>query len=103
MKKGGMQYDYPGHANDMPGYSYKKDGGMKGRYKNEDMKNYGNCVIEESAVRGQSIRTESNPDKSSHMVNKKEGLLGRSMPDTGTSHSLKPSMYNEKPAKPRSD
>ena len=100
MKKGGMHYDYPGYENDMPGYSYKKDGGQ-GRMKNE--KNYGNCVVEESAVRGQSIRTESNPDKSSHRLDKMEGLLGRSMPDTGTSHSLKPAMYNEKPAKPRSD
>ena len=88
-------YSYPGRENDMPGYSYKKDGGMKGRMKNE--KNYGNCVIEESAVRGQVIRTESSPDKSSHAVDKREGLLGMSMPDKGTSHSLKPSMYNEKP------
>lgn len=102
MNKGGSHYDYPGYENDMPGYSYKKDGG-KGRMKNEDMKNYGNCVVEESATRGQTIRTESGPDKSSHQINKMEGLLGRSMPDTGTSHSLKPGMYNEKPAKSRND
>ena len=102
MKKGG--YSYPGQENDMPGYSYKKDGGMKGRYKSDNMKDYGNCVVEESAVRGQVIRTESNPDKSSHAVDKREGLLGMNMPDTGTSHSLKPSMYNEKaPTKSKND
>ena len=102
MKYGGGSY--PGRENDMPGYSYKKGNGMKGRYKSDHMKDYGNCVVEEKAVRGQVIRTESSPDKSSHAVDKNESLLGMSMPDTGTSKSLSPDMYNGKaPTKSKND
>jgi len=80
---------------DKAGHSYSS-GGMA-RHKNE--KNYGNCRFDEKATRGQTIRTESSPDKSSYMVPKSESVMA-TMPDTGTSRSLSPEMYNEKaPAK----
>ena len=45
---------------------------------------------EEKAHHGQTIRTESGPDKSSYHVNKNEALMGRSMKGgpTDVSHSL---------------
>ena len=45
---------------------------------------------EEKAHFGQSIRTESSPDRSSHKVKNDEALCGRSMPGgpTDVSHSL---------------
>lgn len=53
---------------------------------------------EESAHFGQKIRTEAAPDRSSA---KTEGgieraIMGKSMPDRGTDHSLDPKMYNDK-------
>ena len=72
---------------DMPGHSYKKGRGM-GQRKNEG--DYGNCRMEEEAVRGQTIRTESSPDKSSYPNDKREALMGRKMGGgpTDVSHSL---------------
>jgi hypothetical protein len=56
---------------------------------------------EESAHKGQKIRTESNPDKSSHKVNMNEALSGREMKGgpTDLSHSLKAGAYGTKKSK----
>ena len=56
---------------------------------------------DENAHFGQTIRTEAAPDRSSA---KTEGginmaVMGKSMPDKGTSHSLNPEMYNDTPPK----
>lgn len=58
---------------------------------------------EESAHFGQKIRTDTNPDKSSHMVNANEALMGRSMAGgpTDLSKSLNAGAYNDVKAKPR--
>lgn len=46
--------------------------------------------IDEKAIRGQKLRTETSPDKSSHMVDQKEALVGRKCGGgpTDVSHSL---------------
>jgi hypothetical protein len=56
---------------------------------------------EESAHFGQTIRTESSPDRSSAKDGMQTAVMGNPMPDRGTSHSLNPEMYNDKPMKPR--
>lgn len=45
---------------------------------------------EESAVRGQKIRTETGPDRSSHKTDMNEAIMGRKMGGgpTDLSHSL---------------
>jgi hypothetical protein len=46
--------------------------------------------MEEKAARGQSIRTETGPDRSSHKVNAREALMGREMTGgvTNLGHSI---------------
>lgn len=52
---------------------------------------------EEKAHFGQSIRTESGPDRSSHKVNMDEALMGRKMKGgpTDLSRSMKPGASND--------
>lgn len=52
---------------------------------------------EESAHFGQKIRTESNPDRSSHKVNGDEAISGRAMKGgpTDLSRSLTAGSYND--------
>lgn len=62
---------------------------------------------EEKAHFGQTIRSETGPDRSSHKVNEMESFTGRKMGGgpRDTSHSLTSAGetvdYNDAPAKPR--
>lgn len=58
----------------------------------------------EKAARGQTMRTETGPDRSSHPCNDREAIMGRKMPGgaTDVSHSLSGAgmvvTNNDKPA-----
>ena len=56
----------------------------------------------ESAHFGQTIVTEAAPDRSSAKTEGGQNMavMGKSMPDRGTSHSLDPNMYNDKGKNP---
>lgn len=56
------------------------------------------ACVKEKAHFGQTIRTETSPDRSSHKVNAKEALEGRKMGGgpTDLSHSLTAGSYNDK-------
>ena len=51
----------------------------------------------EKAHFGQTICTETAPDRSSHKVNESEALMGRKMKGgpTDLSRTMKPGMYND--------
>jgi hypothetical protein len=58
----------------------------------------GKNYVEEKVARGGKIRTETGVDHSSHQLNHKESMLGRTMKGgpTDLSHSLNAGSYNSK-------